>query len=133
MDIIGTCFDGSIYQLTVLSAPATNLLVYLQRRYLRFLQPRPERRKGKGPLQQQAAEKIWESGARHADGNILAESLDTIEEWLSGSVEGEDDDQLEQLVRAVFRDSTGGIIEPGMTTVDVVVAYLKQLVGNLAL
>ncbi|KAK6346858.1 hypothetical protein TWF696_006963 [Orbilia brochopaga] len=133
VDILGTCFDGSIYQLTVLDAPATKLLVYLQRRYLRLLNPHPEQRKGKAPMQRHGVDKIWAGGARHADGNILSESLSSIAEWLGGSVEGEDDDVLEELVRGVFRDRDGGIIKPGMTTVDVVKAYLKQLIGNVVL
>lgn len=136
IDVLGTCFDGSIYHLTVLSAPATSLLLYLQQRYLRFLHPDPKSRKGKSPLpRHRQVDGIREGSTRHVDGNILLESLETVPEWLGGAMPNEDDELLERLVRDVFRDAetAGGLIRPGMTTVDVVEAYLRELVGVITL
>ncbi|KAF3918677.1 hypothetical protein AA313_de0206339 [Arthrobotrys entomopaga] len=129
IDIIGTCFDGSMYHFTILDAAATDLLVYLQQTYLRVAYPKGRSK----PMHRREQEMLKDGSMRHVDGGILAQALEGGLGWLDAVARG-DQGVLEGLAVRLFR--TGGrgrVIREGMTTMELVEAYLRQLLGGIVL
>ncbi|KAK6507477.1 hypothetical protein TWF481_005908 [Arthrobotrys musiformis] len=134
-DIIGTCFDGAIYRLTILSEEATRLLAYLQKCYIRVAYPAGKRR----PLDYREVEMMKQGSLRHISGGLLAEALRSVNSdngdtlgWLQEAMG--DREVFEELVFAVFRSSGAeGAFGDTRRLEDVVIDYLKGVLGGVVL
>ncbi|EPS43497.1 hypothetical protein H072_2539 [Dactylellina haptotyla CBS 200.50] len=128
IDIIGTCFDGSMYHFTILDSAATNLLVYLQNSYLRVVYPKWKSK----PMHRREHEMTKEGTIRHVHGGIIAQALEGGLGWLDEVVRT-DEGVLDGLMVELFRGRGMEFIRGEMSTGAVLEMYLSELLNGVVL
>lgn len=128
-DIIGTCFDGAIYQFTILNEEATELLAYLQRCYVKVAYSAGKSK----PLDHREVEMMKEGSLKHVSGGLLADALKSSDGgWLKEAMR--DREVFEDLVFAVYKSAGVEVVlrnDRGLE--DVVVEYLKGVLEGVVL
>jgi len=121
VDIIGAGFDGTIYQLTIVTDKALRLLRFLENLYLK-------ENKYNAPDLVQTRLNESPPQARAIDGNVLKIVLDLGQSWLKMRLqESKNDEQmLEEMMRALFDASS-------VSAVETVLSYLKNLLDCVVL